>query len=62
MAKARRKPTTRKVTRSVRSSDNSGLLFADKNGPWGKDQPMVLIMAAGIIIFIVVALFLTGWL
>ncbi|MBP9700010.1 hypothetical protein KBD71_01885 [Candidatus Woesebacteria bacterium] len=70
------KKTTKRSTRpSVKSSSKSkvirhkpvfcdcGSLFCDKSTSfWGKDQPMVLLLSAGIVVCIVAGLYLSGWL
>ncbi len=64
MAKTTKKKTVKRSakrsSKAVRTVDTS-LLSSSAKGPWGKDQPMVLILSAGIIIMIVVALYMTGW-
>lgn len=38
------------------------IAYPDNSGFWGKDQPMVLLLAASIIILVVIGLYLAGWL
>ncbi len=46
----------------IAKRSNPALLLSDDNGQWGKDQPMIFMLSAGIILCILVALFFTGWL
>ncbi len=61
MAKATKKKTVKSRSKRSVSAAEPSLLSSNKRGPWGKDQPMILILSSAIIILIVVTLFMTGW-
>jgi hypothetical protein len=62
MAKTTKKRTVKSRAKRVTKTVDTSLLSTSSNGPWGKDQPMILILSAAIIIMIVLSLFMTGWL
>ncbi len=62
-AKTKRSGVSKKTQSHRAVFCDCGSLLCDKStGFWGKDQPMVLLLSAGIVILIVVGLYLTGWL
>lgn len=64
MAKTSARTATKKTKRSVRRTPvaQGSLLSGSEKGFWGKDQPMILLLSAGIIVFVVVGLYMAGWL
>lgn len=62
MAKTTKKRTVKSRAKRVTKTVDTSLLSGSAKGPWGKDQPMILILSAAIIIMIVMSLFMTGWL
>ncbi|MEP7167099.1 MAG: hypothetical protein ABI758_03930 [Candidatus Woesebacteria bacterium] len=62
--KSARKPVRSRSKKVVRRSApvSTSLLSSNAKSWWGKDQPMIVILSAGIILFIVLGLFLSGWL
>ncbi len=56
------KKTTKKVTAKRHGAVHHSAPVVRAKGFWGNDQSMVLLLAAGTIIFLVAGLLFAGWL